>query len=66
MTTLLRDLLLGILFACVMLAFTTIGQTATEGPAEIRMPDTRPEEAGNFESPDKCDRSKQYTPCLSR
>jgi len=49
MTTLLRDLLLGILFACVMLAFTTIGQTATEVPAEIRMPDTQPKEAGNFE-----------------
>ena len=49
MTTLLRDLLLGILFACVMLAFTTIGQTATEVPAETRMSGTQPEEAGNFE-----------------
>jgi hypothetical protein len=33
MTTLLQDLLIAILFACVMLAFTTIGQAATEMPA---------------------------------
>ena len=39
---------------------------ATDVPAGIRMPDTQPEEAGNFESQDKCDSSKQDTLCLNR
>ena len=55
MTSFTKDLLLGILLACMALIFAINAQAADVVPTEIQMPGTQPNEVGNFESPDKCD-----------
>jgi len=55
MTSFAKDLLIGILFACLALVFAITAQAADVVPTEIQLPGTQPNEVGNFESPDKCD-----------
>jgi hypothetical protein len=55
MTSFTKDLLIGILLACLTLVFAIIAQAASEVSTEVRLPGTQPNEVSNFESPHKFD-----------
>ena len=59
MTSFIKDLLIGILLACLTLVFAITAQAAPEVPTEIQLPGTQPNEVSNFESasPHNCDNS---------
>jgi hypothetical protein len=50
-----KDLLSGVLLACLTLVIAITAQAATEVPAVIQQPGTQPGEVSNLESPNKCD-----------
>ena len=43
MPVILKDLLLGVVIACLMMVFTTLVQAAAVVPTEIQMPGTQPQ-----------------------
>jgi hypothetical protein len=55
MTSFAKDLLIGILFACLALLFAITAQAADVVPDVIQQPGTQPGEISNLESPNKCD-----------